>query len=118
MLDASTFIDQDIINISNKKLIPIKIDAGTDEGMTLFNQFQGTAYPMIIFLDQNNTETELKPAVQTYNQQVLDAVLPRVGTQVMQYEGYIDKISKMPPPLDYPEHGRTTNYTYDISNLL
>ena len=71
-----------------------------------------------IFLDQNNTETELKPAVQTYNQQVLDAVLPRVGTQLLQYEGYIDKISKMPPPLDYPEHGRTVNYTYDISNLL
>ena len=58
MLDASTFTDQDIINISNEKLIPIKIDAETDEGMTLFNQFQGTAYPMIVFLDKNNNEID------------------------------------------------------------
>ena len=71
-----------------------------------------------IYLNQNNTESELTPAIQNYNQQVLDAVIPRVGTQVIQYEGYIDKISKTPVPLDYPEHGRTTNYTYDISNLL
>ena len=55
MLDASTFTDQDIIDISNEKLIPVKIDAGTDEGMTLFNQFQGTAYPMIVFLNKNTT---------------------------------------------------------------
>ena len=58
MLDASTFTDQDIINISKEKLIPIKINAETDEGMDLFNQLQGTAYPMIVFLDKNNNEID------------------------------------------------------------
>jgi len=58
MLDASTFTDQDIINISKEKLIPIKINAETDEGMDLFNQLQGIAYPMIVFLDKNNNEID------------------------------------------------------------
>lgn len=71
-----------------------------------------------VFLENNNKRGELKDVIQSYNQEVLNKSVPEIATNMLQYEGYLDKISKQPIPLDYPEHGRTVNYTYDISNIL
>ena len=58
MLDAYTFTDETIIEISSQKLIPIKIDAETKYGKNLFSQYNGSAYPMIIFIDYMGKELD------------------------------------------------------------
>ena len=58
MLDAYTFTDETIIEISSQKLIPIKIDAETKYGKNLFSQYNGRAYPMIIFIDYMGKELD------------------------------------------------------------
>ena len=58
MLDASTFTDTDVINLANEHFINLKIDAETDYGRELFNQYNGTGYPLIVFLDQDGIEID------------------------------------------------------------
>ena len=58
MLDAYTFTDEAIIEISNQKLISIKVDAETEYGKNLFSQYNGNAYPAIIFIDYRGKELD------------------------------------------------------------
>jgi len=58
MLDAYTFTNNEVITISNKNLIPIKINADTDYGINLFTEYNGTAYPLIIFIDNKGKEID------------------------------------------------------------
>jgi tetratricopeptide (TPR) repeat protein len=58
MLDASTFTDNDVINLANEHFINLKINAETDYGRELFNQFNGAGYPLIVFLDQDGIEID------------------------------------------------------------
>ena len=58
MLEASTFKDKDIIQLATKNFINLKIDAETKHGLPLFNKFNGTGYPLIIFLDSYGNELD------------------------------------------------------------
>ena len=58
MLDASTFTDKDVINLANEHFINFKINAETNYGRELFNQFNGAGYPLIVFLDQDGIEID------------------------------------------------------------
>jgi len=58
MLEASTFKDKEIINLAKKNFINLKINAETEYGMPLFNRFNGTGYPLILFLDSNGNELD------------------------------------------------------------
>ena len=58
MLDASTFKDSDLIALAKDNFINLKIDAESDYGKPIFEQFQGTGYPLIIFLDSNGNELD------------------------------------------------------------
>ena len=58
MLDASTFQDNDLINLAKENFISLKIDAESEYGRELFNQFQGAGYPLIVFLDQKGLELD------------------------------------------------------------
>ena len=58
MLEASTFKDKDIIQLATKNFINLKIDAETKHGIPLFNQFNGTGYPLIVFLDSYGNELD------------------------------------------------------------
>tara|TARA_B100000941_G_scaffold101202_1_gene70869 strand:+ start:54477 stop:55340 length:864 start_codon:yes stop_codon:yes gene_type:complete len=58
MLEASTFKDKEIINLTKKNFINLKINAETEYGMPLFNRFNGTGYPLILFLDSNGNELD------------------------------------------------------------
>ena len=58
MLDASTFQDKDLIALAKENFVNLKIDAESDYGRELFDQFQGTGYPLIVFLDQNGLEVD------------------------------------------------------------
>ena len=58
MLEASTFKDKEIINLAKNNFINLKINAETEYGMPLFNSFNGTGYPLILFLDSNGNELD------------------------------------------------------------
>ena len=58
MLDASTFQDTDLIDLAKENFVNLKIDAESEYGQELFNQFQGAGYPLIVFLDQNGLEVD------------------------------------------------------------
>jgi len=58
MLDASTFKDSDLITLAKDNFINLKIDAESDYGKPIFEQFQGTGYPLLIFLDSNGNELD------------------------------------------------------------
>ena len=58
MLDASTFQDTDLINLSKENFVSLKIDAESEYGQDLFEKFQGVGYPLIVFLDQNGLEVD------------------------------------------------------------
>ncbi|MAZ67838.1 MAG: hypothetical protein CMG49_00330 [Candidatus Marinimicrobia bacterium] len=58
MLEASTFKDKEIINLAKNNFISLKINAETEYGIPLFNRFNGTGYPLILFLDSNGNELD------------------------------------------------------------
>ena len=58
MLDASTFKDSDLIKLSKENFISLQIDAETEYGLELFSKFNGTGYPLIIFLDPLGNEID------------------------------------------------------------
>ena len=58
MLDASTFKDSDLITLAKDNFINLKIDAESDYGKPIFEQFEGTGYPLIVFLDSNGNELD------------------------------------------------------------
>ena len=58
MLDADTFSNKNVANYTNQNFITFKINAESKSGMKLFNQFKGTGYPFMIFIDSNSNEIE------------------------------------------------------------
>ena len=53
MLDANTFTNNKVIEYQNQYFINLKVDASTEYGMSLFDEFNGNGYPMLLFLDNN-----------------------------------------------------------------
>ena len=58
MLDAYTFSNKNVINYISENFTPFKINAEAKIGQPLFEEFKGTGYPLIIFLDQNQNELD------------------------------------------------------------
>ena len=58
MLDANTFSDKNTSEYLNQNFINIKIDAETQYGNKLFSEFNGTGYPLLLFLDSKKNELE------------------------------------------------------------
>ena len=58
LLDANTFSNKEIINLTNNHFISFKINAGLDSGSKLFNEYKGFAFPLIIFLNNENIEID------------------------------------------------------------
>ena len=56
--------------------------------------------------------------VRRLNEKVVEYAVENVSSNVKQHKGYVDKLSKLPVPLDMPVYHNKANYTYDISNLL
>ena len=52
------------------------------------------------------------------NEKVIEYSVENVSSNVKQHKGYVDKLSKLPVPLDMPVYHNKNNFTYDISNLL
>ena len=56
--------------------------------------------------------------IRRLNGKVIEYAVENVSSNVQQHAGYIDKLSKLPVPLDAPAYLNKKNFTYDISNLL
>ena len=57
-LNSFEVIDSKEINLSKENFINLKIDAESDYGQELFTQFNGSGYPLIIFLDEHGLEID------------------------------------------------------------
>ena len=58
MLDANTFSDKNVSEYLNQNFINIKINADTEYGNKLFSEYNGTGYPLLLFLDSKKNELE------------------------------------------------------------
>ena len=58
LLDVNTFSQNEVSNFLNKNFINFKIDAETKAGENLFSNYSGNAYPLILFLDENQKELD------------------------------------------------------------
>tara|TARA_B100002019_G_C21059117_1_gene493181 strand:- start:78 stop:677 length:600 start_codon:yes stop_codon:yes gene_type:complete len=67
--------------------------------------------PMV---SSNNIASEIRKL----NTMVIDYCSEQISTQVLQHEGYIQKLTNLPVPIERPQQVDRNNFTYDISNLL
>ena len=58
MLDANTFTDSDVIAYLKDHFTSLKIDGETKYGSQLFNEYKGSGYPLLLFLDSNKNEID------------------------------------------------------------
>ena len=58
LLDANTFTDSDVIAYLKDNFISLKIDGETKYGSQLFNEYKGSGYPLLLFLDSNKNEID------------------------------------------------------------
>jgi len=58
LLDANTFTDKNVSKYLNQNFINLKIDAETEYGRKLFDDYNGTGFPLLLFLDSNKNELE------------------------------------------------------------
>ena len=73
-----------------------------------------------IYLQYANSvvnSTDILQNIQTLNKMVVNYCVEKVVEQLNQYDGYLQKISSAPTPLEHPKQTRTS-YTYDMTNIL
>ena len=58
LLDAKTFTDDTVVNYLNQNYINLKIDAETNYGNQLFEEYNGSGFPLILFLDSYKNEVD------------------------------------------------------------
>ena len=74
---------------------------------------------MLQYANFNSGIDKIKNEIKRLNEMVIKYATANVSSNVNQYSGYIDDISKLPTPMDRPSFSNTAkNYTYDMSNLL
>ena len=57
--------------------------------------------------------------IKRLNKKVVEYSVANISSNVLQHDGYIKDLSKLPTPMDRPLLSNSTkNFTYDISNLL
>ena len=74
-----------------------------------------------IYLQHGNpvvSSNNVKNEVSKLNELVADFCVDQITVQVQQHQGYIEKLTTLPIPIDRPEYLNKDSYTYDISNLL
>ena len=74
-----------------------------------------------IYLQYGNpmvSSDNIKDEIVKLNTRVIDYCAEEISTQVLQYQGYIQKLTTLPVPIERPQQVDRNNFTYDISNLL
>jgi len=73
---------------------------------------------MLQFANFRTDVENIAEEIRRLNGKVIEYAVENVSSNVQQHAGYIDKLSKLPVPLDAPAYLNKKNFTYDISNLL
>jgi thioredoxin-related protein len=55
-LDKATYPNAKVVGLATSKFIPVKIDAGTEAGGKVFQEFKGEAVPTIVFVSPKGKE--------------------------------------------------------------
>ena len=74
-----------------------------------------------IYLQHANsvlTSDKMLGNLQTLNGMVVTYSVKNIGDQLDQYDGYLQKISSAPVPMEHPRAGNTDSFTYDMSNII
>jgi hypothetical protein len=64
------------------------------------------------------TSDKMLENLRTLNKSVVDFSVGNIGEQLDQYDGYLEKISSAPVPMEHPQAGNTNSFTYDMSNII
>jgi hypothetical protein len=74
-----------------------------------------------IYLQNANsilTSDKMLTNIRVLNKMVVDYSVKNIADQLDQYDGYLQKISSAPVPMEHPRAGNTDSYTYDMSNII
>lgn len=74
-----------------------------------------------IYLQEGNpmvSSINLSNEIRKLNEKVIDYCVEHITVKVLQYDGYLDKLTRLPVPMEHPRQVDKNNFTYDISNLL
>ena len=74
-----------------------------------------------IYLQEGNpmvSSKNLSNEIRKLNGKVIDYCVKSISVNVLQYDGYLDKLTSLPVPMEHPRQVDKNNFTYDISNLL
>ena len=74
-----------------------------------------------IFLQYGNavvSSDNIVNEIQKLNDMVVEFCVGQISTQLKQYNGYLDKLTTLPVPLEHPKYLNKNNFTYDSSNLM
>jgi hypothetical protein len=101
--------------------IRYKVYKNTDK--IISNQSQNELYIIMrsIILQNGNFAPDVEKItdeIRKLNKLVTEYCVNNISTNVKQYLGYLDEISKLPVPLDRPVYHNKNNFTYDISNII
>ena len=72
----------------------------------------------IQFNDISTNSLDFLNHILTLNKKVIDFASNQIKTQVTQYDGYLNKLSQLPIPIDRSKPSETKNYTYQFDNLI
>lgn len=101
----------------------IRYKVNVDTGKVISRQSDNELYIvmrsiMLQFANFRSGIDDIVDEIKRLNEKVVEYAVDNVSSNVKQHDGYIDKLSKLPVPLDRPIYHNKNNYTYDISNLL
>lgn len=101
----------------------IRYKVNADTGKVISRQSDNELYIvmrsiMLQFANFRSGIDDIVDEIKRLNEKVVEYAVENVSSNVKQHAGYIDKLSKLPVPLDRPIYHNKNNYTYDISNLL
>ena len=74
-----------------------------------------------IFLQYGNavvSSDNIVNEVKKLNDMVVDFCVGQITTQLKQYNGYLNKMTTLPIPIEHPKYLNKNNFTYDSSNLM
>lgn len=101
----------------------IRYEVNQNTGKVIDNQSEEALSVVMrsIYLQYGNpmvSSSNIKNEIRKLNTRVIDYCVKQITTQVLQYDGYLDKLKTLPIPMEHPRQVDRNNFTYDISNLL
>ena len=101
----------------------IKSNIKKTTGTSIDNQLNNSLFIIMrsIYLQYGNSHVlsdDIVKEIRRLNEKVIEYCISNIEEQLKQYQGYKQKISSLPIPLEHPIYDNKNNFTYDSSNLL